>query len=64
MIVEGYNSRGRVDLFGIDGMTGGMPLSGNLPKNYEFGLSYANSESLWLCSYYYDTAQACKGVWA
>lgn len=41
-------------------MTDGVPQPGNLLTNYTLDLSDVNGESLWLCSYYYEAAQAYK----
>lgn len=38
-----------------------VPQPGNLLTNYVLDLSNVNDESLWLCSYYYEAAQAYKG---
>lgn len=50
----------RIDVFDTDRMTDGVPQSGNLLTNYTLDLSDVNGESLWLCSYYYEAAQAYK----
>lgn len=60
MIVKAYYSGGRIDVFDTDRMTDGVPQPGNLLTNYTLDLSDVNGESLWLCSYYYETAQAYK----
>lgn len=60
MIVKAYYSGGRVDVFDTDRMTDGVPQPGNLLTNYALDLSDVNGESLWLCSYYYEAAQAYK----
>lgn len=60
MIVKAYYSGGRIDVFDTDRMTDGVPQSGNLLTNYTLDLSDVNGESLWLCSYYYEAAQAYK----
>lgn len=58
MIVKAYYSGGRIDVFNTDRMTDGVPQPGNLLTNYTLDLSDVNGESLWLCSYYYEAAQA------
>lgn len=60
MIVKAYYAGGRIDVFDTDRMTDGIPQSGNLLTNYALDLSDVNGESLWLCSYYYEAAQAYK----
>lgn len=60
MIVKAYYSGGRIDVFDTDRMTDGLPQPGNLLTNYTLDLSDVNGESLWLCSYYYEAAQAYK----
>ena len=60
MIVKAYYSGGRIDVFDTDRMTDGVPQPGNLLTNYTLDPSDVNGESLWLCSYYYETAQAYK----
>lgn len=60
MIVKAYYSGGRIDVFDTDRMTDGVPQPGNLLTNYTLDLSDVNGESLWLCSYYYEAAQAYK----
>lgn len=60
MIVKAYYSGGRIDVFDTDRMTDGVPQPGNLLTNYSLDLSDVNGESLWLCSYYYETARAYK----
>lgn len=60
MIVKTYYSGGRIDVFDTDRMTDGVPQPGNLLTNYTLDLSDVNGESLWLCSYYYEAAQAYK----
>lgn len=60
MIVKAYYSGGRIDVFDTDRMTDGVPQPGNLLTNYALDLSDVNGESLWLCSYYYEAAQAYK----
>ncbi len=60
MIVKAYYSGGRIDVFDTDRMTDGIPQPGNLLTNYTLDLSDVNGESLWLCSYYYEAAQAYK----
>ena len=60
MIVKAYYSGGRIDVFNTDRMTDGVPQPGNLLTNYTLDLSDVNGESLWLCSYYYEAAQAYK----
>lgn len=60
MIVKAYYSGGRIDVFETDRMTDGIPQPGNLLTNYSLDLSDVNGESLWLCSYYYEAAQAYK----
>lgn len=60
MIVKAYYSGGRIDVFDTDRMTDGVPQPGNLLTNYTLDLSDVNGESLRLCSYYYEAAQAYK----
>lgn len=60
MIVKAYYSGGRIDVFDTDRMTDGVPQPGNLLTNYTLDLSDVNGESLWLCSYFYEAAQAYK----
>jgi hypothetical protein len=60
VIVKAYYSGGRIDVFDTDRMTDGVPQPGNLLTNYTLDLSDVNGESLWLCSYYYEAAQAYK----
>lgn len=60
MIVKAYYSGGRIDVFDTDRMTDGVPQPGNLLTNYTLDLSDVNGENLWLCSYYYEAAQAYK----
>lgn len=60
MIVKAYYSGGRIDVFDTDRMTDGVPQPGNLLTNYALDLADVNGESLWLCSYYYEAAQAYK----
>lgn len=60
MIVKAYYSGGRIDVFDTDRMTDSVPQPGNLLTNYTLDLSDVNGESLWLCSYYYEAAQAYK----
>lgn len=60
MIVKAYYSGGRIDVFDTDRMTDGVPQPGNLLTNYTLDLSDVNGESLWLCSYYYEAAQAYR----
>lgn len=60
MIVKVYYAGGRIDVFDTDRMTDGIPQPGNLLTNYTLDLSDVNGESLWLCSYYYEAAQAYK----
>lgn len=60
MIVKAYYSGGRIDVFDTDRMIDGVPQPGNLLTNYTLDLSDVNGESLWLCSYYYEAAQAYK----
>lgn len=60
MIVKAYYSGGRIDVFDTDRMTDGVPQPGNLLTNYALDLSDVNGESLWLCSFYYEAAQAYK----
>ena len=60
MIVKAYYSGGRIDVFDTDRMTDGVPQPGNLLTNYTLDLSDVNGESLWLCSHYYEAAQAYK----
>lgn len=60
MIIKAYYSGGRIDVFDTDRMTDGVPQPGNLLTNYTLDLSDVNGESLWLCSYYYEAAQAYK----
>lgn len=60
MIVKAYYTGGRIDVFDTDRMTDGVPQPGNMLTNYALDLSDVNGESLWLCSYYYEAAQAYK----
>lgn len=60
MIVKAYYAGGRIDVFDTDRMTDGIPQPGNLLTNYMLDISDVNGESLWLCSYYYEAAQAYK----
>ena len=60
MIVKAYYSGGRIDVFDTDRMTDGIPQPGNLLTNYTLDIADVNGESLWLCSYYYETAEAYK----
>lgn len=60
MIVKAYYSGGRIDVFDTDRMTDGIPQPGNLLTNYALDLADVNGESLWLCSYYYEAAEAYK----
>lgn len=60
MIVKTYYSGGRIDVFDTDRMTDGIPQPGNLLTNYALDLVDVNGESLWLCSYYYEAADAYK----
>ena len=60
MIVKAYYSSGRIDVFDTDRMTDGVPQPGNLLTNYTIDLSDVNGESLWLCPYYYEAAQAYR----
>lgn len=60
MIVKAYYSGGRIDVFDTDRMTDGIPQPGNLLTNYSLDLADVNGESLWLCSYYYEAADAYK----
>lgn len=60
MIVKAYYSGGRIDVFDTDRMTDGVPQPGNLLTNYTLDLADVNGESLWLCSYYYEVADAYK----
>lgn len=60
MIIKVYYAGGRIDVFDTDRMTDGVPQPGNLLTNYTLDLSDVNGESLWLCSYYYEAAQAYK----
>jgi len=60
VIVKAYYSGGRIDVFDTDRMTDGVPQPGNLLTNYTLDLSDVNGESLWLCSYYCEAAQAYK----
>lgn len=60
MIVKAYYSGGRIDVFDTDRMTDGVPQPGNLLTNYTLDLADVNGESLWLCSYYYEAADAYK----
>jgi len=60
VIIKAYYSGGRIDVFDTDRMTDGVPQPGNLLTNYTLDLSDVNGESLWLCSYYYEAAQAYK----
>lgn len=47
-------------MFDTDRMTDGVPQPGNLLTNYALDLADVNGESLWLCSYYYEAADAYK----
>lgn len=60
MIIKAYYSGGRIDVFDTDRMTDGIPQPGNLLTNYSLDLADVNGESLWLCSYYYEAAEAYK----
>lgn len=60
MIIKAYYSSGRIDVFDTDRMTDGIPQPGNLLTNYSLDLADMNGESLWLCSYYYEVAEAYK----
>lgn len=60
MIAKAYYSGGRIDVFDTDRMTDGVPQCGNLLTNYTLDLADVNGESLWLCSYYYEAAEAYK----
>ena len=60
MIVKAYYSGGRIDVFDTDRMTDGIPQPKNLLTNYTLDLADVNGESLWLCSYYYEAADAYK----
>lgn len=60
MIVKTYYSDGRIDVFDTDRMTDGIPQPGNLLTNYTLDLADVNGECLWLCSYYYEAAEAYK----
>ena len=60
MIVKAYYSGGRIDVFDTDRMTDGIPQPGNLLTNYTLDLADVNGESLWLCSYYSEAADAYK----
>lgn len=60
MIIKVYYSGGRIDVFDTDRMTDGIPQPGNLLTNYSLDLADVNGESLWLCSYYYEAAEAYK----
>lgn len=60
MIIKVYYAGGRIDVFDTDRMTDGVPQPGNLLTNYTLDLSDVNGESLWLCSYYYEAAEAYK----
>ncbi len=60
MIVKAYYSGGRIDVFDTDRMADGIPQPGNLLTNYTLDLADVNGESLWLCSYYYEAAEAYK----
>lgn len=60
MIVKAYYSGGRIDVFDTDRMTDSIPQPGNLLTNYTLDLADVNGESLWLCSYYYEAADAYK----
>lgn len=61
MIVKAYYAGGRIDVFDTDRLTDSVPQPGNLLTNYTLDLADVNGESLWLCSYYYEAAQAYKG---
>lgn len=60
MMIKAYYSGGRIDVFDTDRMTDGIPQPGNLLTNYTLDLADVNGESLWLCSYYYEAAEAYK----
>lgn len=60
MIVKAYYTGGRIDVFDTDRLTDGVPQPGNLLTNYTLDLADVNGENLWLCSYYYEAAQAYK----
>lgn len=60
MIIKAYYSGGRIDVFDTDRITDGAPQPGNLLTNYTLDLADVNGESLWLCSYYYEAADAYK----
>lgn len=60
MIIKAYYAGGRIDVFDTDRMTDGIPQPGNLLTNYTLDLADVNGESLWLCSYYYEAADAYK----
>ena len=60
MIIKVYYAGGRIDVFDTNRMTDGVPQSSNLLTNYTLDLADVNGESLWLCSYYYEAAQAYK----
>lgn len=60
MIIKAYYSGGRIDVFDTDRMTDGIPQPGNLLTNYSLDLADVNGESLWLCTYYYEAADAYK----
>lgn len=60
MIIKAYYSGGRIDVFDTDRMTDGIPQPGNLLTNYSLDLADVNGESLWLCTYYYEAAEAYK----
>lgn len=60
MIIKAYYAGGRIDVFDTDCMTDCVPQPNNLLTNYTLELADVNGESLWLCSYYYEAAQAYK----
>lgn len=60
MILKAYYAGGRIDVFDTDHLVDGVPQPGNLLTNYTLDLADVGGESLWLRSYYYETAQAYK----
>ena len=60
MILKAYYSDGRIDVFDTDHIIDCVPQPGNLLTNYTLDLADVNGESLWLSSYYYESAQAYK----
>lgn len=60
MIVKTYYAGGRIDVFDTDHLIDKVPQPGNLLTNYTLDLADVNGESLWLRSYYYESAEAYK----